>query len=88
MLDANAFNIDSNPSNNGFTLTFLNGITVSVRWGDMNYSDNGESTAECAAYDSDGQWVLVNGFNYHDNTVLPNLSTEDVARFMFNASVM
>jgi len=88
MLDSKTFDISSDSINTGFTITFLNGITVSIRWGNMNYADGGETTAECAAFDNDGIWVLVNGFNYHDDTVLPHLSAEDVARFVFNASVM
>ena len=88
MLDTPAFNLYDNPLHTGFTITFLNGITVSICWGEMNYSDHGATTAECAAYDTDGKFIHVNGFHYNGDDVLPRLSAEDVARFMFSASVM
>jgi hypothetical protein len=81
-------NLIDNSHNKGFTLTFDNRITVSIRWGSCNYSD-GKTTAECAAWNADNHaWVHVIGFNYYDNDVLGRLSTDDVARFIYMASTM
>ena len=41
---------------NGFTLSFENGNTISVQFSQFNYSD-GETTAEVAAWDTDGEWI-------------------------------
>jgi hypothetical protein len=72
----------------GFTMTFSNRITVSIRWGEANYSD-GKTTAECAAWDADThKWIHVIGFNYYDNDVLGHLTSDDVAKFIYMASTM
>lgn len=82
------FNLVPEIHNRGFTMTFANRITVSVRWGHMNYSD-GVTTAECAAWNANSHdWVHVDGFDYHGDDVLPRLSTDEVAKFIFNASQM
>jgi len=80
-------NLNDNPYNKGFTMTFQNRITVSIRWGKANYSD-GKTTAECAAWTAAHKWVHVIGFDYNDDDVLPHLSTDDVARFIYMASTM
>lgn len=82
----NAFNNYSNAVNNGFTMTFANGITVSVRWGNMNYCDQGKTTAECAAWWSDQSWVHIEGFEYGYDDVLADLTADDVALFIHNAA--
>jgi len=48
----NRFNLVTSDHNRGFTMTFSNRVTVSVRWGKYNYSD-GKTTAEVAARDAD-----------------------------------
>ncbi len=81
-------NLIDNPYNKGFTLTFDNRITVSIRWGSCNYSD-GRTNAECAAWNADTHdWIHVIGFNYYENDVLARLSTDDVAKFIYMASTM
>jgi len=81
-------NLNAHPVNKGFTMTFTNRITVSIRWGSMNYSD-GKTTAECAAWNADTHaWVHVIGFNYRGDDVIGRLSTDDVAKFIYNASCM
>jgi hypothetical protein len=81
-------NLIDNSHNKGFTMTFDNRITVSIRWGCMNYSD-GKTTAECAAWNADTHdWIHVIGFDYCGDDVLPRLSTDDVATFIYNASCM
>lgn len=81
-------NLIDNAHNKGFTMTFPNRITVSVRWGEANYSD-GKTTAECAAWDAKThEWIYVDEFDYDGDDVLPRLQTHEVARFMYNASKM
>ena len=82
------FNLETHPINRGFTMTFANRVTVSVRWGEGNYSD-GKTTAECAAWNADTHtWVHVEGFDYHGDDVLPRLTTDQVAKFIFVASTI
>ena len=82
------FNLIPNNVNKGFTMTFANRVTVSVRWGEGNYSD-GKTTAEVAAWNADTHlWVHVEGFNYDHDDVLPRLTTDEVVKFMFVASTM
>jgi hypothetical protein len=81
-------NIITDSVNMGFTMTFTNRITVSIRIGSMNYSD-GKTNAECAAWNADTHdWVHVIGFNYCGDDVLARISTDDVAEFIYNASCM
>ena len=44
--------------NDGFQMTFENGCTISVQFGKHNYSDEGETTAEVAAWDTEGNWLM------------------------------
>jgi hypothetical protein len=82
------FTVSPNEYNVGFSVKFANNIVVSVRWGAINYS-NGQTTAECAAWDdATGKWVRVLGFEYDGDDVLPHVSADEVARFMRSASVM
>lgn len=79
-------NLETNPVNHGFTMTFPNRITVSIRWGKFNYSD-GKTTAECAAWNADTHaWIRVDDFG--DNDVHGHMETHEVARFIYNASQM
>lgn len=79
-------NLETNPVNHGFTMTFPNRITVSIRWGKFNYSD-GKTTAECAAWNADTHaWIHVDDFG--DNDVHGHMETHEVARFIYNASQM
>lgn len=47
----------------GFHMTFENGWKISVQWAEYNYSQGADrpspeesNTAECAVFDSDGEW--------------------------------
>lgn len=81
----NRFNLVTDPVNRGFTMTFKNRVTVSIRWGNFNYSDR-KTTAEVAAWNADtDDWVRVPDF---DDSVIGYLNTDDVAKFMYNASTM
>lgn len=88
----NRLDLITSDYNRGFTMTFSNRITVSIRWGKANYSD-GKTTAECAAWDADTpntphKWVHVIGFDYNDDDVLGHLNSDDVAKFIYMASTM
>lgn len=84
----NRINLCNNPINQGFTMTFPNRITVSIRWGSANYSD-GKTTAECAAWDANThEWIHVKGFDYNGDNVLPRVDTMNIARFIHSASNM
>ena len=54
------FKATQNTYNNGFHITFENGCTVSVQFHKSNYSDGGETTAEVAAWDQNGNWIKLN----------------------------
>jgi hypothetical protein len=49
----------------GFHMTFANGCTISVMFGKHSYSDKGETTAEVAVWDKDGNWYLLNEEDNH-----------------------
>jgi hypothetical protein len=49
----------------GFHMTFANGCTISVMFGKHSYSDQGETTAEVAVWDKDGNWYLLNEEDNH-----------------------
>lgn len=51
-----AYNEPGYPRSEGFKMTFANGYTVSVAFGDGNYGD-GQATAEVGAWDADGNWI-------------------------------
>jgi hypothetical protein len=78
-------NLITHPVNHGFTMTFPNRITVSVRWGSGNYSD-GKTNAECAAWNADThEFVHVHEF---DDDAIGRMETHEIARFIYNASQM
>lgn len=80
--------VHTDPSILGFSMTFSNNITVSVRIGSSNYS-NGKNTAECAAYHTNTyQFIRVDGFDYEDDEVLHHLSADEVAQFIHIAKSM
>ena len=49
----------------GFHMTFANGCTISIMFGKYSYSDQGETTAEVAVWDKDGNWYLLNEEDNH-----------------------
>jgi hypothetical protein len=50
--------IDKYLNHDGFQMTFGNGCTISVIFGKHTYSDGGQTTAEVAAWDSKGNWMI------------------------------
>jgi len=73
------FTAVSTEYNNGFTMTFSNGWTISVQFGKANYcnrdkEENFAYTAEIAAWDKDGKWYefehdIVKGYCDADEVV-------------------
>jgi hypothetical protein len=51
------FTAIQNELNSGFTMTFENGLTVSVQFGTINHCDSGETTAEVAAWGPNFEWI-------------------------------
>lgn len=68
----------------GFQMTFANGCNISVMWGERTLSDQGKTTAEVAAWNGSGDWMMWNGDNWvvltDDSTyIMTNQTTDDVA---------
>ena len=77
----------------GFTMYFENGITVSVQWGDVNYCDQGVSTAEVAVWHDDDTWFTLDNegklTRVEDGTdVISHCTTELVANIINQASTL
>jgi hypothetical protein len=81
---------------NGFHMTFVNGLTVSVQWGFGTYSDNydnsdalyrlgmASTTAEIAVLGKDGEFIdpAIFGIENGDGDVAGSLSANEVADFI------
>lgn len=50
--------INKEMDHDGFQMTFANGCTISVMFGPYTFSDSGETTAEVAAWNKEGYWML------------------------------
>ena len=76
--------------NDGFQMTFENGCTISVQFGKHNYSDEGETTAEVAAWDNQGNWLMFDGekwFEIEDGSdVIAHQSSGEVAKLIYTLS--
>ena len=83
--------VDKETWHDGFQITFGNDCTISVIFGKSSYSDQGETTAEVAAWNgdkdwmlySDGKWVVLKD-GYSD--VMPRCTADKVAEMMFTLS--
>ena len=78
------FKPENNESHHGFQMTFDNGCTISVQFSKYNYSDQGETIAEVAAWNSNDDWMIWDGDNWvvltnGDTDVMPRQTTDDVA---------
>lgn len=69
--------VDPALHHDGYQMTFANGCTISVMFGQYTYSNSGETTAEVAAWRNDGPWLV-----YQEGVwiELPKDSTEIMAR--------
>ena len=78
------FKAENNEFHHGFQMTFDNGCTISVQFSKYNYSDQGKTTAEVAAWNGNGDWMMWNEDNWNvltngDTDVMPRQTTDDVA---------
>lgn len=49
----------------GFQMTFSNECTISVMFGEYSHCDKGQTTAEVAVWDKDGNWYILNEEDNH-----------------------
>ncbi len=78
------FRAENNEIHHGFQMTFENQCTISVQFSKHNYSDQGKTTAEVAAWNGNGDWMMWNEDNWNvltngDTDVMPRQTTDDVA---------
>jgi hypothetical protein len=50
--------VNEEMNHDGFQMTFANGNTISVMFGQYTFSDSGETTAEVAAWNKESYWML------------------------------
>jgi hypothetical protein len=75
----------------GFQMTFTNGCTISVIFGKHTYSDNGETTAEVAAWHSNGNWMYHQEGDWIEllnekTEVMPCRTADEVAQLIYSLS--
>jgi hypothetical protein len=85
------FKAENNEFHHGFQMTFQNGCTISVQFNGRNYCDEGKTTAEVAAWNSDGEWMV-----YDDNKwvvliggetdVMSHQTPDDVSKLIYTLS--
>ena len=78
------FRAEKNEWHHGFQMTFTNGYTISVQFSKGNYCDEGETTAEVAAWNGDGDWMTWNDGHWTvypkgESDVMSHQTTDDVA---------
>ena len=87
--------VDKEINHDGFKMTFSNGCTISVIFGKYTYSDGGETTAEVAAWNSDGKWMLFQEDRLpsdqwieldNETEVMPRQTADKVANLIYTLS--
>jgi uncharacterized protein YneR len=81
------FKAENNEWHHGFQMTFENQFTISVQFSKHNYSDQGKTTAEVAAWNSNGDWFYFDDNKWNiienkDTDVMSHQTTDDVARMI------
>ena len=81
------FKAENNDWHHGFQMTFDNKCTISVQFNGRSYCDAGKTTAEVAAWNGNGDWMMWNGNNWvvltnGDTDVMSHQTTDDVARMI------
>lgn len=71
----------------GWKMTFANGCTISVQFGTGTYSDQGHLTAEVAAWNAEGNWMIRYDGMWHtlspdDSDVMGNCTPDEIAVMM------
>lgn len=78
--------VDKEMERDGFQIKFTNGCTISVVFGKYTYSDRGETTAEIAAWNEEGHWMVFQDGKWivvkTGNEVIPRQTPEQVAEMM------
>ena len=76
--------------NEGFQMTFENSCTISVQFGKYTYSDVGETTAEVAAWDNKGNWLMFDGDKWIEieamTDIMPRQTASEVAKLIYTLS--
>lgn len=76
--------------NDGFQMTFENGCTISVQFSKHTFSDGGQTTAEVAAWDNQGNWLLFDEGKWFEvengSDVMPHQTASDVAKLIYTLS--
>jgi len=73
----------------GFFLRFNNGYEISVQFGGYHHCDRGETTAEVAVFNPDGDLVpLLGKFAWQKDDVLGYATPEKVAELIFEYSMI
>ena len=85
------FRAENNEIHHGFQMTFQNGCTISVQFSKFNYSDQGKTTAEVAAWNSNKDWMMYNGDNWivltdGETDVMSHQTTDDIAMLIYTLS--
>ena len=83
------FRINKDNFTTGFQMSFNNGVTVSVQFGKLSASDNGETTAEVAIWNNDN-WFVMDKTNQlipveSSSDVMPRCTPEEVVWIMDKA---
>ena len=88
--------VDKSMNFEGFQIRFSNGCTISVIFGKYTYSDAGQTTAEVAAWNSDGNWMIYdeNGLPFDqwivllegETEVMPHQTADEVANLIYTLS--
>lgn len=78
------FRAENNEWHHGFQMDFANGCTISVQFSKGNYSDGGKTTAEVAAFNSNGDWMTWEDVYWKvypsgETEVMTHQTTDDVA---------
>jgi hypothetical protein len=88
--------VDKEYDKDGFQITFANGCTISVVFGKYTYSDNGETTAEVAAWNNaSGKWMIFQEDRLpfdqwieldNDTEVMSRQTADEVAKLIYTLS--
>jgi hypothetical protein len=86
-----AFKAQNNEYHNGFQMTFENGCTISVQFNKFNYCDEGETTAEVAAWNSNNEWMIYDGNKWvvligGETDVMSHQTPDDIAKLIYTLS--
>ena len=76
--------VEKELNHDGFHMTFDNGATVSVMFGKHTYSDQGETTAEVAVWDKDGDWYILNEEDNHNSLIKVNSGSDVIGHCTSN----